>query len=294
MSSLHNLFLYPPLAEQHRIVAKVDELMALCDRLEAEQADAGAAHTRLVETLLGTLTRADADELAANGQRLSQHFDTLFSTEASLNALKQTILQLAVMGKLVPQDPDDEPASELLKRIKESRRFRRKAASADFVELDLEQPEIPDSWIWTVVDQVAADDENSITDGPFGANLKTEHYVNQPGYRVIRLQNIGRAQFGSEYHANITKQRFDSLNKHQVFAGDLVVAGLVDQDQGIRCCLLPKGIGPSLVKADCYRFSVHSEVNVRFALIFLNAPLSNGLASSHHHGMTLRRRAILT
>ncbi len=92
--------------------------MALCDRLEAEQADAEAAHAKLVETLLGTLTQStDAADLAANWQRLAEHFDTLFTTEASLDALKQTILQLAVMGKLVPQDPNDEPASELLKRI---------------------------------------------------------------------------------------------------------------------------------------------------------------------------------
>jgi len=108
----------PPLTEQHRIVAKVEELMTLCDRLEAEQADAEAAHAKLVETLLGTLTQStDAAELAANWQRLAEHFGTLFTTEASLDALKQTILQLAVMGKLVPQDPNDEPASELLKRI---------------------------------------------------------------------------------------------------------------------------------------------------------------------------------
>ncbi|MBS0356796.1 MAG: restriction endonuclease subunit S [Proteobacteria bacterium] len=92
----------PPLAEQHRIVAKVDELMALCDRLEAEQADAASAHARLVETLLGTLTQStDAADLAANWQRLAEHFDTLFATEASIDALKQTVLQLAVMGKLV-------------------------------------------------------------------------------------------------------------------------------------------------------------------------------------------------
>ncbi|MEO8411657.1 MAG: restriction endonuclease subunit S, partial [Propionivibrio sp.] len=97
-------FPLPPTAEQHRIIAKVDELMALCDRLEAEQADAADAHARLVQTLLDTLTQsANADELAANWQRLSQHFDTLFATEASLDALKQTVLQLAVMGKLVQQ-----------------------------------------------------------------------------------------------------------------------------------------------------------------------------------------------
>ena len=107
----------PPLAEQHRIVAKVDELMALCDRLEARQADADSAHTQLVQALLGSLTQArDAEDFEQSWQRLAEHFHTLFTTESSIDALKQTLLQLAVMGKLVPQDPSDEPASELLER----------------------------------------------------------------------------------------------------------------------------------------------------------------------------------
>ena len=145
----------PPLTEQHRIVAKVDELMALCNRMEAEQADAEAAHATLVQTLLGTLTQSrDAAELAANWQRLSQHFDTLFTTEASLDAIKQTILQLAVMGKLVPQDPKDEPASELLKRIAaekarlvtEGKMRKDKALAA--VGKDEMPFELPGGWAW--------------------------------------------------------------------------------------------------------------------------------------------------
>ncbi|MBY7950966.1 restriction endonuclease subunit S [Vibrio fluvialis] len=107
-----------PLQEQHRIVAKVDELMALCDQLEQQTEASIEAHQVLVTTLLDTLTNsADADELMQNWARISEHFDTLFTTEESIDQLKQTILQLAVMGKLVPQDPSDEPAAELLKRI---------------------------------------------------------------------------------------------------------------------------------------------------------------------------------
>ncbi|WP_425221596.1 restriction endonuclease subunit S [Pseudomonas sp.] len=107
----------PSLTEQHRIVAKVDELMALCDRLEAKQADADSAHAQLVQALLNSLTQAsDADDFAQSWQRLAEHFHTLFTTESSIDALKQTLLQLAVMGKLVPQDPSDESATELLKR----------------------------------------------------------------------------------------------------------------------------------------------------------------------------------
>jgi type I restriction enzyme S subunit len=108
----------PPLAEQHRIVAKVDELMALCDQLEQQTEQSLTAHQSLVEALLNTLTQSvNADDFQESWQRIADHFDVLFTTEASIDQLKQTILQLAVMGKLVPQNPNDEPASKLLEKI---------------------------------------------------------------------------------------------------------------------------------------------------------------------------------
>ena len=91
----------PPIEEQHRIVAKVDELMALCDQLETQHNNAAEAHEKLVSHLLGTLTQSQsAEDFSANWQRIAAHFDILFTTEASIDALKQTLLQLAVMGKL--------------------------------------------------------------------------------------------------------------------------------------------------------------------------------------------------
>lgn len=108
----------PPLVEQHRIVAKVDELMALCDKLEQEQSDNSETHQLLVKTLLDTLTTStDHQDFIETWQQIEQNFDILLTTEASIDELKQTILQLAVMGKLVPQDPNDEPASVLLEKI---------------------------------------------------------------------------------------------------------------------------------------------------------------------------------
>lgn len=150
-----NPFPLPPLAEQHRIVAKVDELMALCDRLEAEQADAVSAHARLVETLLGTLTQStDTADLAASWQRLAKRFDTLFTTEASIDALKQIVLQLAVMGKLVPQNFAHEPARELLNRIQKEfvtadAAVRVRKAKPLPPVCDEEKPfEAPTNWEW--------------------------------------------------------------------------------------------------------------------------------------------------
>jgi len=110
--------LLPPEAEQHRIVAKVDELMALCDTLQQQQEDSIQAHETLVEALLEALTDAgDVDASQAAWQRIAEHFDVLFTTEHSIDKLKKTILQLAVRGLLVSQDPNDEPASVLLEKI---------------------------------------------------------------------------------------------------------------------------------------------------------------------------------
>lgn len=116
------LFPLAPYNEQHLIVAKVDELMALCDQLEQQQTHNIKTHQTLVEALLGALTRVvSQQEFSAAWARIASHFNTLFTTEASIDQLKQAILQLAVMGKLIQQDPNDEPARELLKRIQVER-----------------------------------------------------------------------------------------------------------------------------------------------------------------------------
>ncbi|HEI4083017.1 restriction endonuclease subunit S [Escherichia coli] len=148
--------------EQCRITYKYEELMSLCDQLEQQSLTSLDAHQQLVETLLGTLTDSqNAEELAENWARISEHFDTLFTTEASVDALKQTILQLAVMGKLVPQDPNDEPASELLKRIAQEKAQLVKEGKIKKQKplppiSDEEKPfELPEGWEWCRISDVA-------------------------------------------------------------------------------------------------------------------------------------------
>lgn len=159
----------PPLAEQHRIVAKVDELMVLCDQLEQQTEASLTAHQTLVETLLNALTTTGNSntEKAASQQRFQQawqriadHFDILFTTEQSIDQLKQTVLQLAVMGNLVPQDSKDEPASELLKKIatekarlvKEGKIKKEKPLSPITEE---EKPfALPDGWVWVRLNEL--------------------------------------------------------------------------------------------------------------------------------------------
>ena len=106
------------MSEQHRIVSKINELMALCDKLEAQQADAIEAHKTLVTTVLGALTKAtEKESFDTAWARIADHFDTLFTTEWSVERLKEHILQLGVTGKLTVPRPSVEGAPKLLSRI---------------------------------------------------------------------------------------------------------------------------------------------------------------------------------
>ena len=173
---------FPPFNEQNKIVVKVKELMSLCDQLEQGSLTSLDAHQQLVETLLTTLTNSqNADELAENWARISEHFDTLFTTEASIDTLKQTILQLAVMGKLVPQDPNDEPASELLKRIAQEKaqlvkdgKIKRQKPLPPIS--DEEKPfELPEGWEWAQLQDIC----HKITDGEHSTPQRSTsgHYL---------------------------------------------------------------------------------------------------------------------
>jgi type I restriction enzyme S subunit len=67
----------------------------------------------------------------------------------------------------------------------------------------------------------------------------------------------------------------------------MIVAGLVDDS--IRCCIVPDGIGPAIVKADCYRFAVHESINAEYICLYLCSATAHQFASAHHHGLTLTR-----
>lgn len=178
----------PSLKMQEKILSYVITLMSLCDQLELHSLTSLDAHQQLVETLLTTLTDSqNADELAENWSRISEHFDTLFTTEASIDALKQTILQLAVMGKLVPQDPNDEPASELLKRIAQEKAQLVKDGKMKKQKplppiSDEEKPfELPDGWEWVKLG-------NILHDIKYGTSQKCDYNIS--GYPVLRIPNI--------------------------------------------------------------------------------------------------------
>ncbi len=149
----------PPLAEQKRIVERLDELMALCDHLEAQQRERESRHAVLVRAALARF--ADAPTPA--------NLQLLFHPSYAISPadLCKTILTLAVHGKLVPQDPNDEPAEALLRRVDDEREQLVKAKKIRRQDLlgpvadDAIPFDIPDSWQWRYLADVCF----LITDG---------------------------------------------------------------------------------------------------------------------------------
>jgi len=204
----------PPLAEQQRIVAKVDELIALCDALDAESEAAMSAHQALVEALLATLTAStDAADLTTNWTRLEAHFDTLFTTESSVDALKQAVLELAVQGQLSAQETRDEPASELLKRIKVEKAQLIKEGK---IKRDKPLPPIkdaeksfslPNGWVWSQPDEFSI----KITDGEHFRPVTTLSGVYFLSAKDIRETGVSLAEplFVSQEIADKARSRCD-------------------------------------------------------------------------------------
>jgi type I restriction enzyme S subunit len=217
---------FAPLKEQHRIVAKVDELMVLCDQLEAQTESSIDAHKTLVEVLLATFTNAkDADELNYNWQTISQHFDVLFTTQASIEQLKQTILQLAVMGKLVKQDPKDEPASKLLERITTEKQQLIKEGKIKKQKplppiTDEEKPfEQPDGWEWVRFSFLS----NEIATGPFGSMIHKSDYV-KDGIPLINPSHMIESKIIEDPTIAVTKTKAEELSSYILYENDIVMA----------------------------------------------------------------------
>lgn len=224
----------PPIGEQNRIASKVEELMSLCDQLEQQSLTSLDAHQRLVETLLATLTDSqNTEELTANWARISQHFDTLFTTEASIDALKQTILQLAVMGKLVPQDPNDEPASELLKRIEQEKAQLvkegkiKKQKPLPPISEDEKPFELPKGWKFCRLGNILQVISDYHANGGYKILKENVELLDTVDYAImLRTTNFSEKNYNN--YKYITELAYNFLEKSKLYPGDIIMNKIGD------------------------------------------------------------------
>ena len=216
----------PPIAEQYRIVAKVDELMALCDQLEAARAAQEKWLNRLAAASLARLNAPNPDPVVCQNHAafvldnlipLTKHTD-------QIKALRQTVLNLAVRGKLVKQDPNDEPASELLKRIAlekarlaKARMIRRRISieSASASELIYE---LPNGWAATSFSDVLIE----LQTGPFGSSLHQSDYE-IGGIPVINPASIQDGKIVPVEKMAVGENTLERLSTFKLQVGDIVM-----------------------------------------------------------------------
>jgi type I restriction enzyme S subunit len=227
--SLVRHFALPPLAEQKRIVAKVDVLMALCDRLDAQQQERTTRHAALARASLACF--ADAPTPA--------NLNSLFHPSHAIAPadFRKTILTLAVQGKLVPQDPKDEPATQQLAAIqarkdelvcKNQIKKGTPSRSIDPSEVD---HDIPVSWVWVRLVDVC----ELITDGTH----QTPKYT-APGRIFLSAQNVKPFRFMPAKHRFVSEEDYQGYIKNRkTEKGDVLLtrvgagigeAATVDQD----------------------------------------------------------------
>lgn len=149
-----------------------------------------------------------------------------------------------------------------------------------FVEMFGDPATNPKGWPWRPLGSLA----KKFSDGPFGSNLKSEHYV-ESGVRVVRLQNIGVGDFIDNDKAYISEEHFERIAKHECVPGDILVGTLGDPN--LRACSLPPSIPLAINKADCVQIRVEEkDAHAAFVCALLNHPSTEALAQSLMHGQT--------
>ncbi len=228
----------PPLPEQRRIVARIEELFT--------HLDAGVS--------------------------------ALKKAQAQLKRYRQSVLKAAVGGRLTEdwrrEHPDVELASELLERILEERRAKweenelaKMAAKGKRPENDRWKqkykepqapetdglPELPVGWVWATPDQLAATEKYSLAIGPFGSNLKVSDY-RENGVPLVFVRNIRSGIFDGAGTHYVTMEKAEELHAHKIIGGDVLITKMGEPPGD--ACLYPDSRPTAIITADCIKWTL--------------------------------------
>ncbi|TAH10655.1 MAG: restriction endonuclease subunit S [Curvibacter sp.] len=275
----------PPTKEQSRIVTRVEELMRLCDVLEAKGQLEATQHAQLVSTLLATLTDSETPaQLANNWHRIATHFDLLLDRPEALDALEQTILQLAVRGLLIPQDPQDEPASALLKKIRAEKdkliaegKIKRDKPLPPIAE-DEKPFELPQGWEWAQASETC-DSSSLITYG-----ILKPVWV-QSGVPTVRVQDMKGGTLNTTALGQCSLERAEKFDKTKLVAGDLLIAK--DGATLGKTAFVPPELAGANITQHVLRFPIHTALNREYVRMVIDSEHGQSWMLSETKGVAL-------
>ena len=207
-------------------------------------------------------------------------------------ARRRTISDADFLGMQIPLPPLEEQkhiaavldkCSALIAKQKRMLEKYDTLVKSQFVEMFGDPYSNPMNWERKTFKEVAV----RLSDGPFGSNLKSEHYSSS-GIRVIRLGNIGVNEFLDADKAFIPLNHYETLKKYTCKAGEIVIGTMGVPN--LRACIIPDKIPISINKADCVHYIPKPELlDTRFVCQYINCPETLLLASSMIHGQTRTR-----
>ena len=210
--------------------------------------------------------------------------------------LRASILQYAMEGKLVKQDPNDEPASELLKKIKSERtrsviEGKIKKSKKLPPITDNEKPfDIPDNWEWVRLNDLSANVQYPFADGPFGSNLKKEHYTDKKEVRIIQLSNIGERGWRDDNHRYTTFEHLKDIKRSEVDAGDIVIAKMMPAGRAI---VVPQHLEIKFVlSSDAVKFVPNKLLHKDFLYFAINSSVFKSQVDAEVQGITRKRTSL--
>lgn len=260
------------------IQRRADELMALCDQLEAARVSREAVRDTFTLATLAKLNTPDPETFAPDARFALSNLAPLTTRPDQIKQLRQTILNLAVRGRLVAQDAADEPASELLSKLAKLRATERRRSDALApVENQTDLP-LPKGWIAARFGEVF-----SIRTG---YAFKSSTYA-EKGTLILRVVNFdrqGRFDLSDAKYID-GKHIDDKISKFHLVENDILmvmVGGTIGKTAKVGTHILP-----ALLNQNMWRIRSYGDlmsVDFSYMLVrFLNQNIDNLTNSTHGH-----------
>lgn len=209
--------------------------------------------------------------------------------------LKEKVLDLAMQGKLVEQDPTDGHARDLLREIQAEReqlvkdkKIKKSKPLPPISEEEIPY-EIPESWEWVRLEELRDLIPNSIADGPFGSNLKSSHYTVKNEVRIIQLSNVSKEGWRDENKKYTTFEHLETIKRSKVEAGNIVITKMMPAGVAM---VVPDIEEEYVLSSDVIKFVPYERIKSSFLAYFINGPFFQDQVKSELQGSTRKRTSI--
>lgn len=275
----------PPLEEQQRIVAKVDEMMALCDTLEEQQQDRRRLQTNLRQsTLQAVATAASPYELQTAWPRLAENFGELFNASEEVDDLRKAILDLSVSGYLSAEDERDEPAKYLKAKILAAKEkgvaggsvSRKKHVKPE----ELKETILPPHW-----ESITLDEAISKIDAGWSPACLPRARGDETKWGVLKTTAVQVLRFFPDEHKELPAS-LDPRPQYQIKVGDILITRAGPRNRVGICCVVDCAPPRLMISDKLIRFHIVEElINPRFVSLCLSAGESGRILERLKSGM---------